>query len=315
MVPKISIVIPVYNAEHYLQKCLDSVLGQSLQDIEVICVDDGSSDNSKKILEENAKRDDRICIIKQTNCGAGNARNNGLLRATGEYVLFLDGDDTIIDNNLEKLWKEAHKKSLEVLRCRAVDYDNQTGLITHSVHNYLKRVPSFLFHIPIQYLKAWPIFPRVNVAPWGGIFQRKFLMDKSIRFNNLTCVNDRSFFWEAVLKSQRIAFTDVVLVKYRMSLPESLVSRRIQYFDCHFKSYELVFELSRAFPSYCQRSILNGELLDIANWLKNAMKTEFGILILSKTEDFIENMDKRPWNEHVEQTRWYKRIQSCKRKA
>ena len=89
----ISIIIPVYNAENYLQECLDSIRKQSLTNLEIICIDDGSTDNSVSVIKNVMKKDFRIQLIEQTNQGAGIARNNGLKNATGKYVAFLDADD------------------------------------------------------------------------------------------------------------------------------------------------------------------------------------------------------------------------------
>ena len=93
MMPKVSVIIPVYNVEKYLKQCLDSVVNQTLKDIEIICVNDGSTDNSLEILEEYAQKDNRIIIISQENQGQSVARNIALEKATGEYVGFVDSDD------------------------------------------------------------------------------------------------------------------------------------------------------------------------------------------------------------------------------
>jgi len=99
---KVSIIIPVYNAEKYIREDLDSLLGQSLREIEVICVDDGSKDSSLKILEDYQRKDDRIKILKQENKGAGAARNEGMKEAKGDYLIFLDADDFFEKDMLEK---------------------------------------------------------------------------------------------------------------------------------------------------------------------------------------------------------------------
>ena len=91
--PKISLVIPVYNTEKYLEQCLDSVLAQTFTDFEVICVDDGSTDKSIKILSEYQKKDSRIKVVFEAHKGVGNARNVGLKMATGDFIQFLDSDD------------------------------------------------------------------------------------------------------------------------------------------------------------------------------------------------------------------------------
>ena len=91
--PKISVIIPIYNVEKYLRQCLDSVVNQTIKDIEIICINDGSTDNSQAILNEYAKKDERFVVINQVNQGLSVARNNGLNSATGKYVAFIDSDD------------------------------------------------------------------------------------------------------------------------------------------------------------------------------------------------------------------------------
>ena len=102
MEPKVSVIIPVYNVEKYLGPCLDSILGQTLNNIEVICVDDGSTDRSLDILREYEKRDARVKVLTQPNTNAGAARNKGIQQARGEYLSFLDSDDHFDPTMLEK---------------------------------------------------------------------------------------------------------------------------------------------------------------------------------------------------------------------
>ena len=92
---KVSVILPVYNVSEYLRQCMDSIVGQTLKDIEIICVDDGSTDDSLEILKEYEAKDKRVKVIEQKNAGAGAARNNGLAIATGEYLSFLDSDDIL----------------------------------------------------------------------------------------------------------------------------------------------------------------------------------------------------------------------------
>ena len=113
---KVSVIIPVYNVEPYLKQCMDSVVGQTLKDIEIICVDDGSTDNSLDILREYAAEDSRIQIIEQKNAGAGAARNNGMRYATGKYLSFLDSDDFFEPRMLEKAYDLAEKDQAD-LKC------------------------------------------------------------------------------------------------------------------------------------------------------------------------------------------------------
>ncbi len=91
--PKVSIIVPVYNVEKYLSTCLDSLINQTLKDIEIICINDGSTDNSLNILNEYAQKDTRIIVINKENSGPGSCRNLGIEKATGEYIQFVDSDD------------------------------------------------------------------------------------------------------------------------------------------------------------------------------------------------------------------------------
>lgn len=124
--PKVSVIMPVYNVENYLRQCLDSVINQTLREIEIICVDDGSSDNSLKILLEYAAKDKRITVIKQNNLYAGVARNAGIAVAKGEYLSFLDSDDFFELNMLEEAYKAIKKEKSEIVFYLYTAYDNDT---------------------------------------------------------------------------------------------------------------------------------------------------------------------------------------------
>ncbi len=110
---KVSIVVPVYNVEPYLRECLDSVLAQTFEDWECICVDDGSTDESSAILDEYTRKDERIRVIRQPNGGLSAARNTGMNAATGKYLYFLDSDDTLVSEAIERLYGLAETKKLD----------------------------------------------------------------------------------------------------------------------------------------------------------------------------------------------------------
>ena len=114
--PKVSVVIPIYNAENYLRQCLNSIVGQTLRDIEIICVDDGSTDTSLSIIHEYAQKDPRIKVISKPNSGYGHSMNVGLDAATGEYFGIVDSDDYILPEMYETLYYYAHKDDLDVYK-------------------------------------------------------------------------------------------------------------------------------------------------------------------------------------------------------
>ncbi|MCD8037982.1 MAG: glycosyltransferase, partial [Lachnospiraceae bacterium] len=112
---KVSVIIPVYNTAPYLRACLDSIVGQTLQDIEIICINDGSKDESPEILNEYAKRDSRVSVYSQDNSGLSSVRNRGVRFAHGKYLYFIDSDDLIEKDALRQLWDMSEKKALDVL--------------------------------------------------------------------------------------------------------------------------------------------------------------------------------------------------------
>lgn len=119
---KVSIIVPVYNVDKYLEKCLDSLINQTLKDIEIICVNDGSTDTSQKILEKYSKKDNRITIINQDNAGLSVARNSGIDIAKGEYIGFVDSDDWIDSDFYEKLYNSAKNNDADIVVASIIRY-------------------------------------------------------------------------------------------------------------------------------------------------------------------------------------------------
>lgn len=309
MEPKVSVIIPVYNTEKYLRQCLDSVINQSLREIEIICVDDGSTDGSTGILLEYAKKDSRILIIyNETNMHAGVCRNLGTEKACGDYLFFMDADDTMLPGGLESVYFDALGTGADVVRCRAIDRDEKTGQLSKNKHNALRRIPFFLYNRRLTFNQIYFLLPKITVAPWGGMVKREFIQKNKIWFNDLICVNDRSFFWESMMKSDSISFSRHYLIQYRTNISSSLVGGRIKNFDCHFESYALVNNLTANLSPKIRRTILNAELLDIANWLEISFGTGYREEICEAVDGFVKGMDKSPWDGETDQERWMKRI-------
>lgn len=121
---KVSVIIPVYNVEKYLARCLDSVINQTLKDIEIICVNDGSTDNSAQILEEYAQKDNRVKVVEQVNGGLSSARNTGMKYVTGEFLGFVDSDDFVEKDFYEKLYNAAKSENAEIA-CAGIIRENR----------------------------------------------------------------------------------------------------------------------------------------------------------------------------------------------
>lgn len=169
--PKVSVITPVYNVEAYLRQCLDSVLNQTLRDIEIICVDDGSTDGSAAILEEYAAKDSRIKVVKQENAGAGAARNAGLSVAKGEWLSILDADDEFSPNMLSEMVEAGERNSADVVACTMV----KDGDI-------------------FQCWRGWA---------WDKLFRRDFILAQKVEFQNLSVSNDLFFTYCALALSSK----------------------------------------------------------------------------------------------------------------
>lgn len=224
---KISIIMPVYNIEKYLKECLDSILNQTFRDYEIICVDDGSKDNSLNILNEYAKKDSRFKIISQENAGAGAARNNGLKLAQGEYVQFLDADDYFEPTMLEEMYNKAQEfgADLVVCSCRKV---NEFGEI---IENSNPQWPIKLEAVPLNKPFNWKGFPEdilwmFCVIPWNKLCKREMLVKNDIDFQNLSSSNDVAFGHKVKICAEKIVVFDRQLINYRYNHVESISKTR-----------------------------------------------------------------------------------------
>ncbi len=165
----LSVIIPVYNSSEYLRQCLDSVSAQTLESLQVICIDDGSTDGSDKIIKEYATRDPRFELVRHPNLGAGAARNKGILISTGKYIHFLDSDDW--------LEPDAYKETVDLLESTGCDscffqkyvYDNETGEETVDVHAFKDDHHVTSFEISPRF------FIRSSVVPWNKVTRRSVI--------------------------------------------------------------------------------------------------------------------------------------------
>jgi len=203
--PKVSIVIPVYNVEKHLAACLDSVLAQTLSDIEVICVDDGSKDRSGEILDTYAVKDSRIRVIHQVNAGPSAARNNGIDLASGNYILFVDGDD-FVDSML-------CEKAVAVADCEKAD---MTCFFWHHFPNRTKPNP---FEKCAQMNSKEELYRGIllyNPVVWSKLWRTDFWRDNNLSFPlNVACGEDLVVNFAALLKNPVLVVLPEKLYWYR----------------------------------------------------------------------------------------------------
>ena len=268
---KISVVIPVYNAEKYIRECLDSILKQQKIGLEVICVDDCSTDATPRILEEYSKKFDNLTVLRnESNIYAGRSRNRALMAAKGQYVHFIDADDFVVGNSYEKLYKIASENDLDWLKTTCEGVDDATGETVPNRLYDLRDVDKWLDEKLLDFVRFPKKFFDIAVVPWNGIYKREFLLNNQIRFNNLFCVNDRSFYITVCVKGKRMMVTRVPFVKHRVNVGGSLVGKRAQHFDCQFRSYELMENICKEnrVKENVQFEILEHEMYDLFVWYR-----------------------------------------------
>lgn len=226
----VSIVIPVYNIEKYLRECLDSLVNQSFKDFEVICINDGSKDGSLVILEEYAKKDSRFKVISQTNGGSGSARNNGLSKAKGKYVQFLDGDDYFEPEMLEKLYNLAEKHQAEIAVCSSKKVDDEGNITETKNPNSPLNLNLIPFNKVFNY-KDFPndIFNLTGTAPWNKLYLREMLIKNNLTFPKLTGPDDLCFVHMAIICAKKIVAIDNELINYRYNRPGSVQTYRANH--------------------------------------------------------------------------------------
>ena len=324
--PKVSILVPVYNVEKYLRECLDSIINQTLKDIEIICINDGSTDSSAQILEEYRFKDKRIKVINKANSGYGASMNRGLEEATGEYIGIVESDDFVRPEMFEKLYDIANKNNLDMVKSDFYNFyttkkqARQAGKIKKK---YLGKVLN---------IKNDPIMIKIQPSIWSAIYKKDFLNVNSIRFLETpgASYQDTSFAFKTIASAKRLMFTNKAYVYYRQDNENSSVkSRGKVYSICdeweeitrflderpeikdvvnqvklstHFNAYkwnairieekyreEFIDKYQKTFKQYYE----NGEIKE--EFYKKAKKEELLLLLNDKAKylDFIKNEELR----------------------
>lgn len=230
---KISVVVPIYNVEKYLEQCLDSILGQTYRDIEVICVNDGSTDRSAEILTEYESKDSRITVITQTNQGLGNARNRGFQEVSGEYVVFFDSDDWCRPDYFEKALMAFQKDAaIDLVMVSAVIYDEKKAkYVKNPYYSFgILKADEFEKNLTLDELGG-RIFS-LPVVVWNKIIKVSFLKKKKILFVEGKIFEDNLFSYEVYFQMKKFVAFSSTCVYYRINRDHSLIkSKGEKYFD------------------------------------------------------------------------------------
>lgn len=267
---KVSVIMPIYNAEEFLNDTLRDVTGQTLREIEIICVDDGSTDRSREIIQGWGKKDARVQLVSQQNQYAGVARNHGFAKATGEYVAFWDADDIFNEYALEKMYCQAEKEQADICVCAATRYDAEKNRYLPS-RAYLdkKCMPEKIvfnkFDMPDT------IFDFATNNPWNKIFRREFIKEQNLSFQAIKQANDTYFTMMALFLADRITYVEDVLIAYRMNNRNSLTGKASDTVYCTYDAYLYTMQEMQKYPEFSsvKKSFLNHSLNGFLNALNH----------------------------------------------
>lgn len=258
----ISVIVPAYNLEKYIGDCIDSVRNQSLQNIELILVDDCSDDHTKTVIKEYMDRETEIEIIlleNGRNENAGYSRNRGLDIARGDYLLFLDGDDMLEPGALERLYDVCRETNADIVNYNYQFFDNNTRSITKSN----SRVDALAK--PMEVFKLSDVsdcaFQFFHEVAWDKIFRRAFIQEQGIRFQCQSNANDQLFVFTALIKAERIVTISDHLLNYRVNRENQLSAGKniSQNPQCIWRATKATLEVIEKCGLYdlYQKSFLN----------------------------------------------------------
>ena len=197
---KVSVIVPVYNGEKFIEECIKNVLNQTLEEFELIIINDGSTDNTLDICKRNSEIDKKIRIINQENEGVSSARNKGIEQSNGEYICFVDCDDKIEENYLEELYNTCEDNNVKISCCTIESIDNKGNIIS-------SRFMEDGYYKKIDALDELFKFRGLNWGPCGKLFH-KSLIKGNLKFPNLHVYEDLSFVYKAIYSSEGIYFTN-----------------------------------------------------------------------------------------------------------
>lgn len=267
---KVSVIIPVYNSKKYIRETLDCISNQTLENFEIICIDDASSDDSCEILREIEKDEPRLRVIRnKENMGAALSRNRGLEIAKGDYVIFLDADDIFADRLLEKAYSAIIEHKADIVW---LQYDI---LKDGKIFTEYKYIQQFFCECILQKDTFSPeeipdyIFNILNEPAWNKLYRREFLQESEIKFQNLKNSND-VYFSEisyVLAKKIHILFSEA-LIHYRYGAENCINSTRKNNYNCFLYALKNIQEelLSRGLYTKYKKSFLNFSLKHIYIW-------------------------------------------------
>ncbi len=290
---KISVIIPVYNDEKYLEKCLNSVVNQTFKDIEIICVNDGSTDDSLKILKKFSEKNKNILIINKENEGLGAARNTGMEYATGEYISFIDSDDWVNENMYSYLYPIASSKKLDVLFFQMINFINNTGEFQQTRYYNLTVIDKKFDGKIFTHHDIADVLFNISISACTKIYKKEFLEKNDIKFIEGYILEDNPFFFDIILNADRISIFRKHLYYRRIRENSIMTSKGRECLDSITISNEILrtFEKNNKIEKY-KTELFNFKFNVMRNWYdrtNDIYKKEFYNLIKTDLMEISKN--------------------------
>ena len=282
---KISIIVPFHNVENYIGQCIESLVKQTLQDIEIIFVDDASDDGSKLIVQQYMYDDNRISLLStESPSGQSYARNLGLDAAKGEYIGFVDSDDWVELDMFEKMYNRAKEGDTDITMCQAQLYDDKEKTTYTNDYYSLKPLEALKDNISFSPYDTKDEILNINVVLWNKIYKKEFLQRINAKFQNGYIYEDLPFFFETYLPAERINILWESLYYYRQNRMFSTMQNSDKKVYDRIPMVELTYKIIQ------NTDFFNEKKLDIVRWVIDDIFHRYTLLEDKYYEDYYANM-------------------------
>ncbi len=275
----ISILIPIYNSEKYIEQCVNSIISQTYKNIEIICINDGSTDNTKEILENLQKKDKRIKIINKKNTGYGNSLNIAIQSAKGEYIAIIESDDHIKNTMLETLLKYIKEDETDIVKANF-----------YKENNSIKKNSSKYFINKTTNINLFPNMLLIQPSIWSALYKKEFLIKNKIKFNETkgASYQDLSFHFKTMFLAKKIFLLNEHLYYYRTNNSNSSINSKGKAF--------LVFDEIETINNFLKDKKINENTLTIKNifeykvitWNFNRIQNKYNKKVFNKALEYFK---------------------------
>lgn len=296
--PLVSVVVPIYNVENYLSNCLESIMKQTMKDIEIILVNDGSTDGSGEICKKYADKDNRIKYVKQRNQGVSAARNTGMDIAIGDYILFVDSDDELNIEMIDKLYEDIEKNHADIAVCKIKRVKKQEEILQEKAEK--AEIYSMLQE---EALKSYLTESKLEIGVWNKLFRKSVI--ENLRYYVGRKMNEDKFFaFESIMNAEKITYRDETLYYY-YERDNSATTQKFdtKWFDNIFfaeKIYEIVADKKPMLEAEARYQMLMTKYYLILKMKRNRAENSYQHEYRSLMDDIKKikigdlNINKRP---------------------